>query len=77
MMGFDHGRLPAKTALHHIRINSSLYQKVYGADLLRLFLEYTDKLFSDNLALLLRLRHPRQPIIESLLSIHPDEIKVI
>ena len=53
MVGFDHRRLTAKTTLHYIRVNGSLYQEVNGTDFLRLFLKDTDKFLANDLSLML------------------------
>ena len=76
MMRFDHSGFSAQAALYHIRINSSLRQEVYGADLLCLFLKHTDEFLADNLTLLLRLCHTGQLAIISFLCIDTDKIQV-
>ena len=76
VMGFDYSAL-AKTTLDHIRINGTLYQEIYFTDLLGLFLEDTDKLFTNDLSLSFRLFHTGKLAVETLLCIHTDKVQVI
>ena len=62
---------------HHNGIDGSLYQEIHGTDLLRLFLEYTDELFADDLSLMLRLGYTCQLAVETLLRIHTDEVQIV
>ena len=66
-MGFDHRRLAAYAAFHHIRVDGSLYQKIYSADFFRFLLKHTDKFLANNLKLMLRLLYTFQLLIETLL----------
>ena len=76
VVGFDHCGFSAQTALYHVRINGSLYQEIHGTDLLRLFLEYTDELFTDDLTFCFRLCNTCQLVVVSLLCIHTDKVQV-
>ena len=77
VVGLDHCGFAAQSTLYHVGINGSLYQEIHGTDLLRLFLEYTDELFADDLSLMLRLGYSGQLAIETLLRIHTDKVQVI
>ena len=77
VMGLDHCGFTAQSALYHIGIDGSLYQEIHGTDLLRLFLEYTDELFADDLSLMLRLGYTCQLAVETLLRIHTDEVQIV
>ena len=74
-MRFYYGRL-SETAFYYIRIDRSLRQEIDFAYFLRRLLEHPYKLFTDDLALALRLRHSRKFCIESVSRVHPDEIKI-
>src|SRR5699024_3849968 len=76
VVGLDHSGF-AQTGFDHIRIDGSLYQEIHSADLLCFFLENADELFADDLALLLRLFHAGQLLIEALLRVYTDEVQLI
>ena len=76
VMRFDHRAFP-KPAFDHIGINRSLYEKIYRADLLCLFLKYTDKFLSDDLSFCFRLRYSCKFFIKPVLRIDTDEIQII
>ena len=76
MVGLDYSRF-TQTTFDNIWINSALYQEVYGTNLLGFFLKYANKLFTDNLTLLLWLFYTLQLFIESILHINPDKIQII
>ena len=54
VVGLD-DRALTKTGFDNVRIDRTLYEEVYGTDLLGLFFKYTDEFFTDDLSLLLRL----------------------
>ena len=76
-MGLDHCGFAAQSTLYHVGINGSLYQEIHGTDLLRLFLEDTDELFTDDLSLMLRFGYTCQFAVETFLRIHTDKVQVI
>ena len=76
MVGFDDCGL-AEAAFDYIGINRALHQVIHRADFLCLFLEYADKLLSDELSLALRFRHALEPLIEAFFGIHADKIHII
>ena len=76
VVGLD-DRTLAKTALDHIRVDGTLHQEVYGADLLCLFLKNANKLFADNLTFLFGFSDTCKLLIEALLGIDADKVKVI
>ena len=76
VMGLDGGGF-AEAGLNDIRVNGSLNKIVNFADLLGFFLEDADKLFADDVALLLRVGDAGQLIIESLAGIHADKVQLI
>ena len=75
-MAFDHGRLSAETALYYIRVDGSLCQKIHRTNLLGLFFKDTDKLFTDDFSLTLRLGLSFQFFIITLLGVHTDKIQI-
>ena len=76
MMGFYH-RAFSQPAFDYIRIDCSLYQIIYRTDFLCLFLKDTDKLFPDNLPLLLWIFHTGQLCIKPLLCIYSYKIQIV
>ena len=76
MMGFDHGRLTAKSALHHVGIDGSLGQEVHGTNLLCLFLEDADEFLTNDFTLALRLSDTRKLYVIAVLCIHTHEVQV-
>ncbi len=76
-MRFDHGRFSAQSALHHVRIDGSLNQKIHGADLPGFLLKDPDKFFPDDLPFTLRLLHSFELFVKTLLGIDADKIQVI
>ena len=63
-------------ALENIRIDGALRQEFNSLQLARLFLEDTDKLCADNLALLLRFGYALQLRKEAIHSVHIDEVGI-
>ena len=51
VVGLDDSGLTAQSTLYDVRVDGSLYQEIYSANFLCLFLEYTDKFLTDNLTL--------------------------
>ena len=76
MVRLDHSRL-SKTGFNHIRVYGPLYEIIHGTDLFCLIFKNTDKLFTNDLALLLRLLSPLQFLIETLLGIDTDKVQII
>ena len=77
MMRFDHRTSGSDSAaLHNIRINGSLCEKVHRADLLRFLFKDLNEFRADELALLLRLRDTRKQVVITLLCIDTDEIQI-
>ena len=76
-MRLDDGGFTTQAALYHIGINRSLYKKIYSSDFFCFFLEYPDKLFSNNLSFLFRLFYTCQFIVKSFLRIYTDEIQIV
>ena len=76
MVALDDGGLAAQTALDDVGIDGALCQEIHLADLLGLFLEDTDELLADDLALALRLGNACQLAKITLTSIHADEVDV-
>ena len=76
MVGLDDVRL-AEAGLDDVRVDGALDEEVHSADLLRLFLEDADELFTDDLPLLLRFGDTLQLLIIPLLGIDADEVEVV
>ena len=76
VMALDDGRL-AEAALDDIRVDRALDEVIDGTDLLGLFLEDADEFLADDLALLLRLRHALELLVEAVLGIDADEVEVV
>ena len=63
-------------AFNNIRINRSLAKIFYLSKLAGFFLEYTDKLLADYLALFLRLAYPCKPCEKTLACIYTDKVHI-
>ena len=55
VVGLDDCGFSAKPAFYHVRVDGSLHQEVYRADLLGFFFEYADEFFPDDFTFCLRL----------------------
>ena len=75
-MGLDDSGL-TQTALDDIRINGTLDEEVYLANLLGLGLEYANEFLTDDFTLLLRVSYTLQLLIEALTGVNMDEVQVI
>ena len=69
--GRGHADLPAR--LDHVRVERSLHEEANVAELPRLLLEDADELLADDLPLLLRVGHAREPCEEALTRVHVHE----
>ena len=76
MVRLDDCGFSAKSRLYNVRIDGSLRKEINLSDLLCFFLEDTDKLFSDNLALPLRLGYACELAVITILRIDTDEVDV-
>ena len=62
------------TGLNDIRINGALCQELDAFQLTGLFLKYADKLCTDDLSLLLRIRNACQLVQETIHSIYINQV---
>ena len=76
VVGLDNSGF-SKTGLNHIRVNRTLYEVIYFANLLCFFLKYADELFADDLTLALRIGYTCQLVVETLLCIDTDEVQLV
>ena len=76
VVALDDGRL-AEAALDDVWVDRALDEVVDGTDLLGLFLEDADEFLADDLALLLRLRHALELLVEAVLGVDADEVEVV
>ena len=76
MVGLDNSGF-SKTGLNYIRVNRTLYEVIYFANLLCFFLKYADELFADDLTLALRIGYTCQLVVETLLCIDTDEVQLV
>src|SRR5438552_5150764 len=65
-----------RNRFNDVRIQSSLNEKIHGADLFRLLLEYANEFISDQLTFSLRIAHSSQHIEKALRSIYSPNIQM-
>ena len=73
-MRLDHSGFSAESRFNHIGIDRSLSEEINGTDLLGLFLENADELFSDDLALAFGFTDSGQFVQKELLGVDANEL---